>query len=151
VYPDQTSGRCDDSILRGGNMRIMRYRVIFILLSILILLGATRTNSYSEYLSQNELLVGKDTKYNSNVYIRRDSIVNHKNYTKTAIYCINIDKITEEYTADYNCTDKTIHIFKVTIKESDKILEQKDLYINEKVTKNTMDAKLLDAVCKFDN
>jgi hypothetical protein len=132
-------------------MLIKRYRVIFILVSALILLCTTYTNSYSEYLSKNELLVGKDPTYNSNVYIHRDSIMNRKDYIKTATYCINIDRITEEYTADYNCNDKTVRIFKVTIKESDKILEQKDLYIKEKVGKNSMDAKLLDAVCKFRN
>jgi len=132
-------------------MHVMNHRTGFIALSILMLLGATRTDSYCEYRSQNELLVGKDPTYNSNVYIHKDSIVNHKDFVRTAIYCINIDKITEEYTASYNCTDKTVHIFKVTVKESDRILDQKDLFIREKVAKGSIDSKLLDAVCKYKN
>ena len=129
----------------------MKQRFMFIVSAIVVLIGTAYTNSYSEYLAQNRLLVGKDPKYNSNVYIHKDSIINHRNSIRTAIYCVNIDKITEEYTADYNCSDKTIHIFRVTIKESDKIVDQKDLFINEKVSKNSMDAKLLDAVCRFKN
>jgi hypothetical protein len=66
-----------------------------------------------------------------------------------ATYRVDIDRLTEEYTAEYNCADKTEHITKVTIKEGNNIIEEKKLYINEKVIRGTIDSDLLDTVCSL--
>jgi hypothetical protein len=140
-----------DYIELAGKERMMhmRCRAIFTAVASLVILHATHTTSYSAYTTSNKLLVGKDPKYNSNVFIYKDSIINFDKNVVTATYCVNIDRLTEEYTADYNCLDKTIHIFTVATKASEKTLDEKRLYIYEKVVKGSVDDKLLDAVCKY--
>jgi hypothetical protein len=120
-----------------------------ILLVSLLILHALPSNSYSIYLSPNKLLVGTDPKYHRYVYLYKDSIINFDKHIITATYCVDIDRLTEEYTADYNCLDGTIHIFNVAVKDSNRTLEEKRLYIHEKAVKGTIDGKLLDAVCRY--
>jgi hypothetical protein len=130
-------------------MLVLNFRLVVILVVSYIIIHTIATESYAVGLSPNKLFIGNDTIYNSDVFLYKDSIVNDAANVKRATYCITLDKMTEEYTADYNCSDKTVHIFKVTIKSSTAKQEEKPLYIYEKVVKGTMDAKLLDAVCKY--
>ena len=126
-------------------------KLIFILLLASFFWHTMPADSFAYKIQQNELLVGKDPKYNSNVFLHINSITRQTPNIKRAVYCVRIDRLTEEYTADYNCADKTMHIFKVAIKDRNRVLERKDLYITEKTVKNSIDAKVLNAVCKHHN
>jgi len=128
--------------------QVKRCAVVTILAAI-ITLHVLCTNSYSAQAPPDGLVIGRDHNYKSNVTLYKDSIISFDKNIRTATYAVSIDTLTEEYTADYNCSNKTVHIFNVAVKNSTDTLEEKRLYINEKVARGSMDGRLLNAVCEY--
>ena len=127
----------------------MKDRVVFIAAASLTMFLTGHAVSHADHTSANTLLIGKDPNYNSNVYLHKDSIVSSDTNVTTATYCVDIDHVTEEYTAEYNCRDRTVHIYSVAVIDNDRTIEEKKLYIRSRVAKNTIDEWLLNAVCRY--
>jgi hypothetical protein len=123
--------------------------VVFIAVASLAILLTGHAVSHADHTSENVLLIGKDPSYNSNVYLHKDSIFRSDTNVTTATYCVDIDHLTEEYTAEYNCRDRTVHIFSVAVKDNDRTIEEKKLFIRERIARNTIDDRLLTAVCRY--
>jgi hypothetical protein len=132
-------------------MVVVNYKVTFAILAAFTVLFTNNTSAFSFDISPNKIIIGRDLKNDSDVYLYKFGIVNVSKNIKRATHSIEIDGLTNEFTADYNCFDKSMHIFKVTIKDSDSTLEEKDLDVNEKVVKGTLDSNLLYTVCTYKN
>jgi hypothetical protein len=127
----------------------VNYKVTLAILAAFTVLFTNNGNEFSYDVTPNKILIGKDLKNDSDVYLFKFSIVNISKNIKRATYSIDIDSLTNEFTADYNCFDKSIHTFKDTIKDSNTIIEEKYLNVNEKIVKGTLDSNLLYTVCKY--
>src|SRR5450631_448519 len=127
----------------------INYKVTLTILAAVTVLFTNNGNASLYDVTSNKILIGKDLKNYSDVCLYKFSIVNVSKNIKIATHSIDIDNLTNEFTADYNCLDRSMHIFKVTIKDSNTTLEEKDLNVNEKVVKGTLDSNLLYTVCKY--
>lgn len=123
---------------------------ILAILALIIIMQTINAYAYSEYDSPLKIHIGKDIN-NNDVFLYRFSIVDVNKKIKRAVHIVVNDGVTEEYTADYNCSDKSMHTFRVIIKEDSATLEQKPLNINEKMVVDSINAKLLDEVCRRAN
>lgn len=135
-------------------MRYNIFKIILLILTSFAIMHTVYVYAFDHEVSPNKILIGKDHKKDGDIYLYKFSIVNVKKNIKRATHGIDIDnffnKYSEEYTADYNCLDKTIHIFKVTTKV-DNTIKDNELKIDEKVVKGTINGKLLDTVCAYKN
>ncbi len=131
-------------------MRYLRQGFIISILITGVILQSIPALAYSEYASPLKISIGKDPEGHE-VYLNKFSVVDVNKRIKRASHVVIIDDATKEYTSDYNCSEKTVHLIKVTIKEDNTTLEQKELNTKEKVTSNTIHGKLLEAVCRQNN
>lgn len=131
-------------------MRCKGHDFLILIIVTVIVFQTINAQAYSEYASPLKIYIGNDPE-GHDVYLNKYSVVDVNKRIKRATHFIIIDDTTEEYIADYNCSQKTLQMLKLTIKEDNKTIEQKDLNTNAKITGNSIYSKLLEAVCRQNN
>ena len=87
----------------------VNYKVTLAILTAFTVFFTNNASAFLFDVSQNKLIIGRDLKNDSDVYLYKFSIVNISKNIKRATHSIVIDSLTNEFTADYNCFDKSAY------------------------------------------
>lgn len=130
-------------------MRFDICKIVLVIVAIFIIMQTIKAEALPVCPSPNKILIHEDTNDIENVYLYKYSIVKVKSNIKRAMYVVGNDSLLKEYTADYNCSKRSIHVLKCTIKEDNKSIGENELDLNINAIKGTIYGNLIDTVCMY--